>query len=304
MQIVWRHPEVFWYAVPALVAIIVLFTVAHRRRQAFSRSFSEAEPRIGYTLCGLFFLALGIMCALADPREAHGKVNKQLLHAVIVYDVSSSMAGEDVMPSRLQAGAYAIRRMSERYGEGKVTLVIFGEEPLQVGGITTDTSELVWMLEHSVPGMIPKPGSNVASAVMFGTVLIREKMKGKGIIVLVSDGGDLTHQDVMIIGSTLKSQHISVIALGIGTEMGALVELEKGHKELARFNEQEMKFLAESSGGEYRRLVSGAEIAEMLSHKQQFLVMTSVPGERAWYRVPLGLALIGLCILYVAESRS
>ena len=160
---------------------------------------------------------------------------------MLALDVSSSMAADDVKPSRLEVAKLAAKTLVEQRPAGAlVGVVAFGQGGLVVQLPTDD----VEALNATIDRLNPDHGTSLARGILTALNLISpppetgseqssaEKESASpdsfasGIIVLLTDGENTEPIDPIEAAQVAIEQGVRVHTVGIGTQDGTTVEIE------------------------------------------------------------------------------
>ena len=197
---------------------------------------------------------------------------------ILIFDTSQSMIADDIEPSALEGAAIeeptrldAAKAAAAKFVEGQpdsveIGIVSFGTtgavtlrpsddraavlasiDRLQAAGGTSLTEGLFAGLSALAQGPIfyqpDADGSVTIPPVDFGGF-------GSAIVVLFSDGEDLTEQNPAPLAELAASNGIRIHAVGVGTPEGAVVEVD-GFSLSTALNEESLQDLALLSNGTY-----------------------------------------------------
>jgi Ca-activated chloride channel family protein len=232
-----------------------------------------------YLLINLSLAAL--VFALAHPQLVREKrvAQPEKMDVVFLLDNSPSMRAEDVPPSRLERSLEIVGRFTRnKPSQDRVGLVSFASGSLILSYLTEDSSNILYYLNYLKDDSTFNPGTNIGRAIQNAlTVLSRDAEvspqvnRRKRIFILISDGED--HGDELeraVREANRQGIRIHTIGVGsiegapipIGREDGVLRYLEdaKGNKVLTRFDEQSLRWIAETTGGSAHRSFTGQEL--------------------------------------------
>lgn len=274
------QPEAFWLLLllPLLLLLIRLGT--HRRtsfvrrlgdpavlRQTPSRCPALHQEWLRILLVLLPFLST--MVALADPRVPHGalRLRTGVLDAVMVIDVSKSMAAEDYSHrSRLEKAREILRYLLPALRGNRVGLVTFAGNSFRQAELTEDFHALDFILQHWVDiDATGIGGSNLEQAVETGLTLFPEDPQRQKLLLLCSDGGD-GMDDLQAVLTKATQRGIRIIALGLGSLQPSRIPLyDASHKfsgflqldqqvVTTRLNEAPLQQMATATNGRYLRV--------------------------------------------------
>ena len=187
---------------------------------------------------------------------------------MLALDVSSSMAAEDVEPSRMDAAKLVATTLVERRpGHSRIGVVAFGEGGLVVQPPTDDDEALLATIERLAPYSGTSLGRGILTALNIvapepettpgGTVPLDEtEPRGAfapAIIVLLTDGENTDPPDPLEVAQTAIERGVRVYTVGIGTEDGATIDVD-GFSLFTQLNEPVLQEIALLTEGVYFRL--------------------------------------------------
>ena len=187
---------------------------------------------------------------------------------VLAMDVSSSMAADDVEPTRMEAAKLAAKTLAERRpGSARIGVVAFGEGGLIVQPPTDDDEALEATIDRLVPqsgtslgrGMLtalnlvspePAPGSP-ESAAPEGSV--PSGAFAPAIIVMMTDGENTDPPEPAEVAQMAIERGVRVHTVGVGTPQGATIEVD-GFSLFTQLNEPLLQEISLLTEGDYFRL--------------------------------------------------
>jgi Ca-activated chloride channel family protein len=180
---------------------------------------------------------------------------------VLVLDLSPSMAATDVAPDRAGRARYAIDDLLGAARDGRVALVVFGEEPYDVTPLTDDVATVRTLLPPLSPSLLPVAGDRLAPALAEAGKLLQQAGARGGQVVVLTDGF-ADPAAAFTAAAALRQQGVTVNVVGVGTTAGApltdangrFVRAGKTGVELARLDTDRLQRLAETGGGLYSPL--------------------------------------------------
>ncbi|MEZ4560128.1 MAG: VWA domain-containing protein [Caldilineaceae bacterium] len=184
--------------VPAM-GLLILWA-QQRRRRAMQRLGNPVlvkrlaagvnwQGRYWKNLLWLISLAL-LLFALARPQwgEQVQEIERQGVQIMVALDVSQSMLAQDVKPSRLERAKLEISDLMSRLGGDEIGLVLFSGASFIQFPLTSDYNTARTFLDGARPGVISKPGTNIADAVRTAMSGFDDNSTSQRIIVLITDG--------------------------------------------------------------------------------------------------------------------
>jgi Ca-activated chloride channel family protein len=227
----------------------------------------------------LLLLFVGTILALADPRLPYGApyLRPGAVDAVMIIDVSKSMAAEDYHPlSRLDKARQVILQMLPQLRGSRVGLVTFAGNSFRQAELSEDFRALEFILKHWVQiDSAGVGGSDIVQALETGLALLPETSQRERLLLLFSDGGDGTEQLAPILAKI--AQHgVRVLAFGVGEEHPARIPQYDAVKKFisfmqvngqtvtTRLNEAPLQQTARSTHGQYHRVDHAASWRDIL----------------------------------------
>lgn len=164
-----------------------------------------------------FVMWLLMVIALAQPMwlSAKAKYGHQPVQWVAVVDVSRSMGGNDMRPSRLQQVRWALEALAQEWQPGdQAGLVVFSGSHHWLVPLTYDKE--LWLSGVSLiePDMLPLQGSLLVPAVQ----ALAQGLDKNTHLAIFTDGGDST----TLSASGLTSLKHDGTLIGVGTLLGVM----------------------------------------------------------------------------------
>ncbi len=281
---IFLHPERFWHLAWLVPALTILFLSAEiRRKNAVKKILGNAhfskENRVpaGVNLSPtkrvlrFFLLVLSTIFFVATyakpawekeivPFTAAGR------DVVVALDLSKSMLGEDVAPSRLAHSKRFVSELVSRMKGDRFALVVFAGDAFLSCPLTFDSVSFQLVLESEKIGNVPVGGTNIERALsVAAAALPSAENLGNAAIVLISDGGELTGT-MERVSEKLRAAKIPVVVVGVGdpnsvspiplrSEKSGVEYLKdsRGNAVSTRLEENSLREVAAKTGGIYIR---------------------------------------------------
>ncbi|MBJ7256856.1 MAG: VWA domain-containing protein, partial [Akkermansiaceae bacterium] len=317
-----------WIIVGLIVClgIIVLFIRFDRRREAdlmklihprFRQRLTEGfSPWRRNLKRGLWVLAvLLLFVAVARPQMGYEwrEVKRKGIDIVFAVDTSRSMLAEDLTPSRLERARLGIIDFVGRLEGDRVGLIPFAGSAFALCPLTLDYQAFRESLDVLDTDLIPRQGTDLASAIKEAERLFDENGNNHRVLVMLTDGEDL-QGDVIDAAKAAAKKGMAIYTVGVGSPEGATIPLVlgNGRKDFVRdesgkvvkttLDEATLEKIAEVTNGLYVRLGRGAEGLNTIYQEKLRMVpkselnqrMERIPLERLEW--PLGFA-IGILLL-------
>lgn len=248
-------------------ASLNLFVSAHLCAQ-LTQSVSPARRRIKR---GLLLGALAMVFgALAGPQAGYRweQVTRRGNDIIFAIDTSRSMLTPDMKPNRLTRAKLAISDFVTRLDGDAVGLIAFAGNAFLQTPLTLDYGAFRESLDAVDTNIIPRGGTNIASAIREAQSALRNRPGNDRILVLVTDGEDLDGNALTAARVAAQQDGLKIYTVGVGSENGDLIPLPPdqgggfvkdpaGNLVKSRLDESALKAIAAATGGLYVPL--GAE---------------------------------------------
>lgn len=267
------------WSLPVLAAIFLLGARRRRRlledfatRPSLERIAPDASPPRRMLKAGLSLLALtALIIALAGPRWGYSWLTLQRSTAslVVALDCSRSMLAQDVSPERMQRGKREVLDLLDLLQGERVGLVAFAGTAFLQCPLTLDHGALRLFLSVLGPDYLPVGGTDLALALETALAAFDHKDPGDKFILLLTDGEATTPEardKGLQAARDAAARGVRIFTVGVGSEQGAPVPAREGggftrdqngaivH---SRLDESLLRQIADTTGGEYLRSVSG-----------------------------------------------
>jgi Ca-activated chloride channel family protein len=178
-----------------------------------SKGILRALFLTGFFLWGILAAARPQWGARLDTVRRHG------IDLIAALDTSYSMNTEDVAPNRLEKAKGEIRKLVQKSEQDRIGLVTFSGTALVQCPLTLDHGAIDLFLDVAGTGMLPEPGTSLASAIETATSAFVEKERKYKVLALFTDGEDLEGQ---VDKAVRKAREAGVViyTVGIGTPQG------------------------------------------------------------------------------------
>ena len=284
-----------------------------RFRQRLTEGFS---PRLRNLKRGLWLLAVMLVfVAIARPQMGYEwhEVKRKGIDILFAVDTSRSMLAEDLTPSRLERARLGIIDFVARLEGDRIGLIPFAGSAFALCPLTLDYDAFRESLNALDTDLIPRQGTDLASAIKEAERLFDENGNNHRVLVLLTDGEDL-QGSVIDAAKAAAKKGMAIYTVGVGSPEGAKIPVhdrygrtdfvrdESGKVVRTTLDETTLKKIAEETKGLYVALGRGAEGLDTIYQERLRLVpkselnqrMERIPLER--FEWPLGLA-VGLLLL-------
>lgn len=232
----WARPWAF--ALLAMPAAGVIAGAGRRRVRIATLSFSRVAEAAAVTASGaahllplpavlraIAMVLFALAVARPQARGAHTTFESGI-DVMLALDVSESMAGTDLRPTRLDAGRRTLVGFLSAHRGDRVGLIAFAEVAVVQCPLTTDDDALIAIARDLVIGDIPERGTAIGDAVGLALASLSRAGPGDKAILLISDG-DSNKTTFMSPGEAEKlarSLGVRVFAVLVGDGAGMDVD--------------------------------------------------------------------------------
>ena len=232
---------------------------------------------------------------------------------VVAMDTSASMGAKDLKPTRIENAKLMLNALADKFQDYRMGIIAFSGDAYIQCPLTTDSDAVKYFLSYLAPGMLPTPGTDIASAITAARSMLG-RYAGQKVLVLITDGEDLEGR----IDPALEAaavDNLKIFTVGIGKAEGELIpETDQngglaGYKKdsagktvVTRLNETELLKIAQRTGAEYIRYGGDPEttageiratVARLTLSKTKGFGRS---GYRNRYRIPLFIAFLLLLV--------
>lgn len=286
------------------VFIVAYFRLQQRRRAlvaAFGNTAGSLRPT-GARFAGLrrhlpsvfFLLALAILIvALARPQttvslpELEGTV-------ILAFDVSGSMAGDDLKPTRMDAAKEAAKEfVAKQPSTVQIGVVSFSDAGFAVQIPTNDQDKVLAAINRLTPqkGTSLGQGINASlNAISAGNnepitlanlpsksptptpTPVPKGQYSSAVIVLLSDGENNMDPDPTQAAQNAADRGVRIYTIGVGSADGALLHLD-GFTVRSRLDEATLQNISQLTGGAYSNASNEQELQNVYNNLNPELVI-------------------------------
>jgi Ca-activated chloride channel family protein len=276
-----------------------------------SVSPARRQLKRALVVAGVACLALALARPLVGFRWDEAK--RKGLNLLFAVDTSRSMLAQDVKPDRLTRAKMAVEDLLAKMDGDRVGLIAFAGNAFLQCPLTLDYDAFRQSLDVLDTKIIPRGGTDIASAIHEAEAALEGKGNNERILVLLTDGEDLEGSALEAARAAAKNG-LKIFTVGIGSANGELIPVadEKGGTEFVKdasgqfvkshLDETMLKQIAEATGAMYQPLGQQAQGLETIYQKglakytrhELASRMTKVYIER--FQWPLGLGMLCLVL--------
>ena len=331
-----QFAQPMWIIVGFVVAagVVALFIRFDRRRNAdlaklihprFRQRLTEGfSPWLRNTKRSFWIAAIILLfTAIARPQKGYEwhEVKRKGIDILFAVDTSRSMLAEDLTPNRLERARLGILDFVARLDGDRVGLIPFAGSAFALCPLTLDYDAFRESLNALDTDLIPRQGTDLASAINEAERLFDEDGNNHRVLVLLTDGEDLQGEVIEAARNAAK-KGMSIYTVGVGRAEGARIPVRDryGRTDFVRnqngeivettLDESTLKKIAEATEALYVPLGRGAEGLDTIYRERLRLVpkselsqrMERVPLER--FEWPLAAAIAFLLLLAIADDAA
>ena len=244
-------------------AALATFASSHLHAQ-LTASFSAARRNWKR---GLFLAATGcLFVALARPQAGFRweDIKRRGIEVIFAVDTSRSMLTPDVKPDRLTRAKLAVDDFVSRLDGDGVGLIAFAGDAFLQCPITIDHDAFHESLAALDTTIIPRGGTDIASAIREAQTALQNRPNNDKILVLLTDGEDL-EGDALVAAKAAAKDGLKIYTVGVGSANGDLIPIpaeqgggfvkdETGQFVKSHLDEAGLKAIAGATGGLYAPL--------------------------------------------------
>jgi Ca-activated chloride channel family protein len=233
----------------------------------------------------LLLLGLTVMLFALSRPQAVVSLPREEGTVILAFDVSASMAANDLAPSRIEAAKVAAKDFVARQPVTvSIGVVAFSDSGVSVQAPTNDQATVVSAIDR----LTPQRGTSLGQGIDASLKAIATELAGPysnnyysnrspgtsptpaptpvpsgthapAVIVLLSDGENNESPDPMVAAQAAADQGVRIYTVGIGSTAGADVTLN-GFQVHTQLDEATLQAIAQTTGGTYYGATDAAQL--------------------------------------------
>ncbi len=302
MTFIW---PVMLYSLILIPLFIALYLILQRRRKRIAANYqtlstsseiAKRDPGIRRHIPPiLFLLSLAILgVALARPQT---EVSLPHIEGTVIlaFDVSGSMAADDLKPTRMEAAKAAAKSFVEHQPSTvRIGVVAFSDSGLSVQTPTDDQDAILMAISR----LAPERGTSLASGIVASLAAINagagqpseiytnltpvptltptpvpQGTYGPAVIVLLTDGENNENPDPLLAAQTAANRGVRIYTVGIGSAAGTNLHIN-GFIVHTQLDEDALKEISQITGGTYYNAQSEQDLIKIYNNLNPQLVDT------------------------------
>ena len=283
---VFANPN-YLYLLLLFIPLIAWYIYKLRKSQASLQvSSAEAFEAPGAILWRVYLrhapfvlrmLAIAVLIVvLARPQSTNSWQNSTTegIDIVMAIDISTSMLAEDLKPNRLEAAKDVAASFINGRPNDNIGLVVFAAESFTQCPLTTDHGVLLNLFKDIQPGII-QDGTAIGVGLANAVSRIKDSQEKSKVIILLTDGVNNTGEVAPVTAAEIaKTFGIRVYTIGVGTHGEAPYPIPTAfgvqYQNIpVEIDEQVLKQIASTTGGQYFRATDNASLKEIYSEIDQ-----------------------------------
>ena len=242
----------------------------------------------------------------------------------IAIDTSKSMLAQDTQPSRLEHAKREVLGLIDELKGDRIGLIAFAGDAFIQCPLTTDYAALKMYLDFLDAGVVPTPGTDIATAIKTARLSFNRVSKGnKRVLIILSDGESFENDPVKS-AEVAFDQDITIYTIGVGTptgepipefnEAGQLIGYKKDKQNqvvLSKINEGLLKQVAQTAEGHFSsslgQFVMDEVYKDISPYGQKRLeeeLLTLNKDQYQWFLAIAFLALLPETLLLIENASS
>ena len=237
----------------------------------------------------IFLIAIALLALASARPELTMPLPRMDGTVMLAFDVSSSMAADDVEPTRMDAAKLVAKSLIDRRpSSARIGVVAFGEGGLVVQPPIDDDEALKATIDRLVPysgtslgrGILtalnvvsPESGFNSAEPAPVDGAAPRSAF-APAIIVLLTDGENTDPPDPIEAAQMAIQRGVRVFTVGLGTEGGTTIEID-GFNLSTQLNEPVLREIALLTEGVYFRVEDVVDVPSVYEKLETEFVVES-----------------------------
>jgi Ca-activated chloride channel family protein len=292
MTFIWPIMLIFLISVPLLVGY---YLIQQRRRRSASQAFgsmgivqsaAQLNPGVRRHIPSIFFLAglTLLIIALGRPETVMSlpKIEGTIL---LTFDVSGSMAADDLKPTRMDAAKAAARDFVERQPRSVLIGVIaFSDSGYSIQPPTNDKDTIL----ASIDRLAPQRGTSLAHGIEASLNLLNPAKRttfefssrvltpeptpqpvpagsnSSAAIILLTDGENNAPPDPLKAAQAAADRGVRIYTVGIGSAAGANLHID-GYTVHSQLDEATLQEIAQITQGAYFNAADNQQLQKIYS---------------------------------------
>lgn len=306
-----------FFIFPVLLLFIYVFGMKKRTRILKYLQLNDNSVR---TILKGVFLVLGtifVCFALLSPQKQieNEEIEVKGMNIYAIIDTSRSMMTEDVYPNRLEMAKKVLGNIIKSLRGDRIGFIPFSDSAYMQMPLTDDYSITKNYINALDTNLISGGGTQLYQALELAERSFKENGSKNKTVLILSDGGDFDQKSLDFI----KKNHITVYAVGIGTNSGSIIPEYKNGKKIgfikdqsgsavvSNLNSKFLQQLTSESGGKYYEVNNLKDTTNSFSNDIAQLErnnnrIENVKNYKKYYQIPLFIAILLILLGYLLKG--
>lgn len=306
-----------FFIFPVLLLFIYVFGMKKRTRILKYLQLNDNSVR---TILKGVFLVLGtifVCFALLSPQKQieNEEIEVKGMNIYAIIDTSRSMMTEDVYPNRLEMAKKVLGNIIKSLKGDRIGFIPFSDSAYMQMPLTDDYSITKNYINALDTNLISGGGTQLYQALELAERSFKENGSKNKTVLILSDGGDFDEKSLDFI----KKNHITVYAVGIGTNSGSIIPEYKNRKKIgfikdqsgsavvSNLNSKFLQQLTSESGGKYYEVNNLKDTTNSFSNDIAQLErnnnrIENVKNYKKYYQIPLFIGILLILLGYLLKG--
>lgn len=306
-----------FFIFPVLLLFIYVFGMKKRTRILKYLQLNDNSVR---TILKGVFLVLGtifVCFALLSPQKQieNEEIEVKGMNIYAIIDTSRSMMTEDVYPNRLEMAKKVLGNIIKSLKGDRIGFIPFSDSAYMQMPLTDDYSITKNYINALDTNLISGGGTQLYQALELAERSFKENGSKNKTVLILSDGGDFDEKSLDFI----KKNHITVYAVGIGTNSGSIIPEYKNGKKIGFIKDQSgsavvsnlnsnfLQQLTSESGGKYYEVNNLKDTTNSFSNDIAQLErnnnrIENLKNYKKYYQIPLFIGILLILLGYLLKG--
>lgn len=296
------------------LACIAIFFFNFKPKFIFPTKYFDQNKYILFKIVNLL-LVLSILILPLDLQFVSDKkiITQKILPVQIIFDVSISMAADDIKPSRYDAAKTALLKLMTTLEGYNISLIAFSGIPLIYIPFSTTTEATIAKFQDTNLSDFPPTedfvGTAIGDALLLG-IRNLDKIRLQDpdypwIIILITDGDSNKWYNPLQVLSIIQKKKVPVFALGVG-ESDYLIGYDKRWSPVqTSINIPLLQEVTRQTWGEFYRVLQESNFDEFFSYLKDVIKAQEKQKIENQYLVlnQYLLVIMGICVVFLLYAK-
>ncbi len=223
-----------------------------------------------------FVLVVGALARPQSGREVV-KQTQQGVDVMLAVDTSGSMLAEDFTPNRLEVAKQVLQDFVTEQEGNRLGIVVFAGRSFTLLPLTTDQNLVAESLGDITADMVAVDGTAIGDAIANALYRFNKDNTKSRVLILLTDGeNNAGNIQPLIAAQFARQRNVKIYTIGMGKPGGAPIPFfdrqtgqrtyvrdRYGNFFLTRINEEDLKAIAQATGGLYFKADNKQKLVEI-----------------------------------------